>query len=330
MGTGSPELIGQKAFKILSLDGGGIRGTFSAAVLASLETRLGARLVDHFDLIVGTSTGAIIALGLAARLSASRIRDFYCLHGPHIFEPHRGLRRAVRLLASLIQPKHTQGSLRAALQEVFGERTLADLCTRTVVPAFSASAGRIRLFKTPHHAHITGDGARSLVEVALASCAAPYFLPGYTSAAGERFIDGGIWANDPIAVGAIEAVGYLGMDARTVRILSIGTTREPFHVKSIAGRGLLGLLSAQPLNLVMTAQTTGARAMATVLLGDGAITRIDEMVMPGRFALDRSGDIGELCGLGEEAATHAAPRVRELFLDKPAMHPHRTQVYFGS
>lgn len=313
-------------FKILSLDGGGVRGAFSASVLASFEMQFGVRLIDHFDLLVGTSTGGIIALALAAGLPATAIREFYRSAGPRIFAPMSGPLRLWRLLASIVHPKHSQAPLRAALEEVFGDRTIAALKTRVVIPAFSATAGRIRLFKTPHHERLTRDHSRTLVEVALATSAAPYFLPGLSTNEGERFIDGGVWANNPIAVAVIEAIGYLGIPAPAVRVLSIGTTTGPFHLDpAVAGRGVLGvalaMLRGQSVGLLMAGQMSGAYAQAKVLLGrEDAIVRVDETVVPGRFSLDGARDIAELCGLGEDAATHAAPRVRELFFDRSAAY----------
>jgi hypothetical protein len=111
--------------------------------------------------------------------------------------------------------------------------------------------------------------------------------------------------------------------------LSIGTTAEPFHIDpGIVTRGLLGLLlgvlRGQSVGLFMAGQTTAAYAQAEVLLGgDSAIVRVDRTVARGRFALDRADDINELCGLGEDAAVHAAPKVSQLFLDHPAAHPFR-------
>lgn len=88
---------------------------FSASVLASLEMQFGVRLIDHFDLLVGTSTGGIIALALAAGVPASAIREFYRSAGPRIFAPLRGPLRLWRLVASIVRPKHSQAPLRAAL-----------------------------------------------------------------------------------------------------------------------------------------------------------------------------------------------------------------------
>ncbi len=80
-------------FQILSLDGGGLRGMYTAAVLARLEEDLGIRIVDHFDLIAGTSTGGIIALGLGLGMTPRDILEFYVAHGPRIFRTGPGCGR---------------------------------------------------------------------------------------------------------------------------------------------------------------------------------------------------------------------------------------------
>ena len=76
-------------FRILSLDGGGIKGTFTASVLAELEAMTGKRMVEYFDLITGTSTGGIIAVALGLGMPAQEIVAFYCAKGPDIF-PRQG------------------------------------------------------------------------------------------------------------------------------------------------------------------------------------------------------------------------------------------------
>ena len=106
-------------FQILSLDGGGLRGMFSAALLARLEEDLDLRVVDHFDLIAGTSTGGIIALGLGLGLSPREILQFYTDHGPRIFRD----RSRLRGLRHLLRAKYSAGPLRAALTDVLGQRT---------------------------------------------------------------------------------------------------------------------------------------------------------------------------------------------------------------
>src|SRR5438034_10409614 len=143
-------------FRILSLDGGGIKGTFTASVAASLERMTGKRLVDYFDLITGTSTGGIIALGLGLGLGAEEILRFYCERGPQIF-PTTGLHRPLHGLRHVFFPKHSQDTLRKSLADVFGPRKLGESKCRLVIPSYDCNAGRIQVFKTAHHERFRQD-----------------------------------------------------------------------------------------------------------------------------------------------------------------------------
>src|SRR5215218_6187803 len=105
---------GDERFQILALDGGGLKGLFSAAVLAALEEDLDVVVGDHFDLIVGTSTGGLVALGLGAGLRPSEIVDFYVDKGQYVFGARRGWLRRIR------HARHRPTRLRSALEEVFG------------------------------------------------------------------------------------------------------------------------------------------------------------------------------------------------------------------
>lgn len=311
-------------FKILTLDGGGLRGVFSATLLAAFEDRVREPLHSFFDLIVGTSTGGIIALGLGAGLPARDLLSFYVSKGPSIFPSERWPRRLARLVGSLVNPKHSLSRLDSALAQVFGDRTLGDLKTRVVIPAFDATAGRIRLFKTPHDARIKQDQERTLREAALATAAAPYYFCYFSTVNGERFVDGGVWANNPTAIGVIEALGYLEIPRKGIRVLSIGTTRVPYHIPRALRFGLLGLFRSRPHELVLAAQASGAMAQAKVLLGcDGRLLRIDAEVARGRFSLDRATDIDELQGLARNHATHHLNDVLTTFLNAPAAYPFR-------
>lgn len=313
-------MVAAAPFKILSLDGGGLRGAFSAAVLSVLEDQVDRPLAEYFALIAGTSTGGIIALAVALGLPAHQIREFYRVDGPIVFARSASFWHR---LASVWHPKHEGTRLRRALERVFEDRCMRHLRTRVVVPTFSATAGEIRLFKTPHHDRIKRDRDRRLVDVALATSAAPYYLP-EASDRDERFLDGGLWANSPVAVAAVEAIGYLGVPRSCVRILSIGTTTTPYHVRIGAIRGgLMGLVHAKPVELLFAAQASGAYATAKVLLGgDEHLLRIDPKVASGRFIMDRPQDLPELFGLGEHSGTHAVPRVMREFLDSPSQHPY--------
>ena len=113
-------------FRILSLDGGGIKGTFTASVVANLESMLGGRMAPYFDLITGTSTGGIIALAMGVGLGGSEILKFYADKGPFIF-PNIGMhRRALYAARHVFRPKHSSAVLKKHLVEVFGELKAGD------------------------------------------------------------------------------------------------------------------------------------------------------------------------------------------------------------
>ena len=110
-----------RPFRILSLDGGGIMGAFTAAVLATFEKVTGRRTVEHFDLITGTSTGGIIAIGLAMGASAQEICSFYETRRPQIFPAGGGMGGWIHLLRNLVRPKFSSQALREAIQEAGGQ-----------------------------------------------------------------------------------------------------------------------------------------------------------------------------------------------------------------
>src|SRR5690606_5558965 len=129
--------------RILSIDGGGIKGALPAAFLATIEQQTKKRIVDHFDLIVGTSTGGIIALGLGLGIPATDILRFYIERGPTIFGGAAPgfcsrLKHFGRKVRRLIRPKYSPDNLRNALTDVFGERRLGESETRLVIPAYHA------------------------------------------------------------------------------------------------------------------------------------------------------------------------------------------------
>jgi patatin-like phospholipase/acyl hydrolase len=123
-----------KRFRILSLDGGGIKGAFTAAVLAEWENKTGRVIVDHFDLITGTSTGGIIALGLGLGIPAEQILRFYKEQGPKIFPNITPQQKLSLNIRHLWEPKYSAEPLREALQGVFGDKRLKDAKCRLLIP----------------------------------------------------------------------------------------------------------------------------------------------------------------------------------------------------
>src|SRR6266404_3453401 len=143
----------RSVYRILSLDGGGIRGVFPAAFLAKLQENLEHPIASYFDLIAGTSTGGIIALGLGVGLSAGDILRLYEEQGPAIFDQHHGplntwLRQRGRAMLHLFGSKYSSDNLRTALEGVLGNRKLGESRTRLVIPAWPPMLERVYLYKT--------------------------------------------------------------------------------------------------------------------------------------------------------------------------------------
>jgi patatin-like phospholipase/acyl hydrolase len=174
-----------KRFKILCIDGGGIKGIFSASVLAKYEEIYGVKMTDYFDLIAGTSTGGIIALGASLGIPMSDIVKFYEEKGPAIFScldlPKTKLGKSLRELRmgirqALIKSKYNSKNLESALREVFGDAVLKDSNNLLCIPSYKITTARNRIFKKDYGPYHT-DNKLSYVDVALATAAAPTYFP---------------------------------------------------------------------------------------------------------------------------------------------------------
>jgi uncharacterized protein len=301
-GANRPNAALQRRFQILSFDGGGLKGLFGAAVLVEVERQLGVALVDHFDLIAGTSTGGLIALGIGADLTPAEIVDFYVFHGPAIFGRPRRVSRIWRAT-------YSPSGLRSALEGVFGDRRLGDSSKRLVIPSFSLDQNDVYVFKTRHHERLTRDHRELMIDVALATTAAPTYLPAH-ALGNQRLVDGGVWANNPALVAVAEAKGLLGVPLERIHVLSVGTTAEVANLSHLADGGLARW--ARPAAaMVVQAQAKGAFHAVSHLLGADHVVRVDEPVPNGLFRLDRL-DARKIRGLAEARAAHLCPLVAPL------------------
>ena len=294
-------------FRILSLDGGGIKGAFTASVLTAIEDEIKAPVGDYFDLIAGTSTGGILALGLGYRIPAETIRNFYRDMGPTIF-PTTGRLGLSGLFRQLFTTKHSHQDLRDALVQVFQNRKFGESKSRLVIPTYDAIGGRIFLLKTAHHEQFKFDIEALAVDVALATSAAPTYFQAahFPTQVGSSFVDGGVWANSPVLAAIIEATCFLGVPLKEIEVLSIGTTASPFN---IANNGSAGVLkwNVGMINLMFEAQAQTAFAQAKLLLDD-RVFRIDVMTKPGEYSLDDASPekIDRLMNLGRGEAVKKA------------------------
>ena len=141
-------------------------------MLAALEQDTGKAAADDFDLIVGTSTGGIIALGLGLGKSAQEIVEFYRAHGPTIFPGTSLVDRVSGGWRQLWGPKHSHDVLREAVSQVLGTKRFGESKCRLVIPTYDAIGGRLFLLKTAHHERFRYDYQALAVDVALATSAA--------------------------------------------------------------------------------------------------------------------------------------------------------------
>ena len=310
--------------RILTIDGGGIRGVFPAAFLAELEKDLTYPIARYFDLMAGTSTGGIIAIGLALGVPAADLKALYEEEGPSIFgQTHSGLWRMLaqgRFLSRwLWRPKYDADELRRAVERAFGMRKLGEAVTRLAIPAWHAETQRTYIFKTAHHERFDTDYKKSAVDAAMATAAPPGYLPAHVTSDGVVLVDGGLWANNPTAVAVAEAIGNLGWSAGGLRVLSLGCLDEVGVARE--RYGLCRLIPALS-DFFLRSQSQGSLGIAQALTGHPhdreAIYRISQPAPEGRFSLDNTRRIGALVDRAVTEARQQKPVLKSKFFGVPA------------
>lgn len=210
-----------KTFHILSIDGGGILGLYSANILSRIEKEYcnGKPLSDYFHLLTGTSTGGIIALALSTGCKAEEIESFYKNFAKDIFPSNRKNR------VGILNNKYSNKELKKALSIFFGNKSISDCKTHVCIPSIDVSTCHPIVFKTNNNGTQTRDEKYSLVDIALATSAAPTFFPIHSFDTYQGLIDGGLWQNNPSMIGLIEALSnFVGENKEfsDISILSIG------------------------------------------------------------------------------------------------------------
>lgn len=223
-----------RRFYILSVDGGGLRGAYSAYILKRMEEEWDIEWREKFGLFAGTSTGSIIASGLANCITASSLFNLYVEKGQLIFS-RRWVDRLLPFgLSSLVASSYDNKPLRASLGELFGDTRLKDISVPLIVPSVDIGGGRVHVFKSAYDPEFHRDPKVRVADAVMASCSAPtYFDPYMVNK--YPLIDGGLWANNPSLVAAIEAQRRLGVDLCDVKILSVGTGISKTCYESTAG-----------------------------------------------------------------------------------------------
>jgi len=232
--------------RILSIDGGGIRGLIPALVLDRLEKQLagqvgdGARLSDYFHLFAGTSTGGLISLALTSPkgVAATELADLYVEDGPKIFD--RGLLDAIGNLGGLTGPLYSAKPLEDVLRQRLGESRLSDAKRDLLVTAYDMTERKPFFFKR-WRALESEDHDYSIVEAGLATSAAPTYFPSHSltvpgDAEPHALVDGGVFADDPTIAAIAEALGRssdepAGLTPHDLFVVSLGTSRYVPHYR---------------------------------------------------------------------------------------------------
>lgn len=316
-------------FRILSIDGGGIRGIFPAAFLAGLEDRYlgGSSIARYFDMIAGTSTGGIIAIGLAAGLRAADLRDLYIDRGREIFpDTGKGIigaaRRRARRAFRVVAHGYSRKSLKKVMEDTLGNIKLGEAKSRLCIPSFDGRYGEVYIFKTPHHPDFRNDRSEYMRKIALATAAAPtYFQP--LREGGYRFVDGGVWANNPVMIALVDALSCFSLPRERVRILTVGCGEEKFVVgrwKIWAGGEWIW---RDIIKAALRLQSANAIGQAGLLIGADQMLRVEPEQDGGKIELDDwLGSSMKLPQKADDAVEKWGALAQNMFLTRPAM-PYR-------
>ena len=247
-------------FRILCVDGGGIRGLIPALVIAELERRIQkgagpeARISDFFHMFAGTSTGGLVALSLTAAdpdrperpaVSAEELARFYVEDGPDIF--HRSVVQRLRTLWGWLGPKYTLGPLQRSIERRLGTGHLEQALRELIVTSYDMTNRQPYFFKRWRAREAPeSDRNRPLADAGLATSAAPTYFPSH-ELDGRALVDGGVFAANPVIVAIVEALKRFGddphsLDQDDLLVVSIGTGlhEDGYSQEQVSRWGRLG------------------------------------------------------------------------------------------
>jgi patatin-like phospholipase/acyl hydrolase len=233
-----------RKFKVLSLDGGGIRGIFTATILAEIESELKLKgiknwqIYQNVDLIFGTSTGGILALALSLGIPAEEIQKLYFNNAEKIFGNGKGLFR------SFFGSTHKRSELERLVTKIYKDYhnnevpLLRDCKVPVAVSIYDLHKGTPSILKSMYHERFKRDPNLPLFRAALSTSAAPTFFDPFTAEDyndldGETVefkykVDGGVWANNPSLIALIEAQKAFNKKLEDINLFSIGTGKSIF------------------------------------------------------------------------------------------------------
>ena len=255
-----------KKFRILSIDGGGLRGIVPLLILKEIENQTGKKIFELFDLITGTSTGGIIACGLVSTtdgvtpsITVDKLIDLYTTKGEVIFPYKKNIFQKIGSgFNSLFNPKFSADGLDGLLTDYFADLKLSNCLKPIIVTSYDIKNNEVVMFKSRLSEEI-GWNAK-LKDVCRSTSAAPTYLPSYPlafSGKGRVLIDGGVYINNP-ALAAIADALKSGQKLSNIEVLSLGTGTHPadLGMKNTPSWGVVNW--AQPISNIMMQATSNA------------------------------------------------------------------------
>ena len=293
-----------KEFKILSIDGGGIRGICPAIYLEHIQKTLDRPLYEYFDMIVGTSTGGVIGLAIALGVPIEHIIKVLREGSTRLFK---------RQSRGYFKPKYKTEALIKEIKSMIGETAvLHDARRRVCIPYVDLAEGRAKVYKTRHRDEYVRDQDLPAWKVAASTAAAPVFFSPFVVDSETTNVDGGLWANNPSVAGLTEAL-HMGIPVEQIRILSIGTGTKGFQkIKPKLGYGLVGMYNAM-IDLSMQVQSESSNNIVKLICGEHYHRIQFKLTGPHAFTLDDVGSrhVLEACAL--EEAERSAEKIKRIF-----------------
>ncbi len=297
-------------FRILTIDGGGVRGIIPLVWIERLEMHLHTPIHAHVDLIAGTSVGAVMGCAIAAGRSADEMHGMWVGSAHTAFSKPANLGDHLRRIAFLggMAPKYLDHGLIVMLKSLFGDMTMGELLRPTLALAYCPTDMAVHVFSSMSEAHKD----LPVWEVCRASTAAPLFFDPYHMIINEHghtspLIDGGITANNPIVIALSEALKDDGGRARTVNDVVVASfgTGEPPSQKRHAPKSIFGHHSMLMNALVRGASHTAEKSTAA-LLPSRNYFRFQVGIPERLAALDDADNVDELIAIAKAHLDHGA------------------------
>lgn len=300
------------AFKILAIDGGGIRGLYPAYILMKMQKEMSLDYQKSFDLITGTSTGSIIAASLAIGYPIEEVVALYESEGGKIFKSNKFS------VKGIYKSLYNNEYLKSKLRKVFGDKKLSELTTKLIIPSTDISNGCVHVFKSGYSPDFVRDKEVKLRDAVLASCSAPMFFDPVK--VNEYLLtDGGVWANNPSLVAVVEALSRFEKDLSKIKLLSLGTgiSKSLYNINKAESRkwGIAtGWKRQELIELILNLQSQTAANIVRLLLPPSNYLRINfesETKMP----LDKVGFISTIKTRADKDFSHKYQEIKNFLQD---------------